>query len=107
MSSIEPGDRFVVEYGTKGRTIEAVALSLRAKRKLIGLVQAVENAGKEKDPVALFDQVEAALRICVPDLTDAQFDTIDEATAMEIVEQTIAGQDLSADERKKSESPPS
>lgn len=105
MAAIEPGERFKVGYGNN-HSIDVLSLNMRQKRKLIELVEKVSGlAATSESKVALFDIAEEALRICVPDLTDEQLDTLDEGMAMEIITATLGGQVLSEDDKKKLESP--
>ena len=106
MKPIEPGDTFTIEYGCDHR-IEVVALNMRQKRKVMGIVDEVsEIEAASSSRAKLFDLAEEALKICVPSITEEQIDTIDEIMAMEIIGATLSKQGLSNDEEKKSESQP-
>lgn len=103
MTSIEPGEKFSIEYGN-GHTVEVVALNMRQRRALIKLLAAVQDA----DPHEALDSIEEALRCCFPaelnaDIFDELVDSLDEEMAMEIVQKTMEKQRLSEDERGKSE----
>ena len=107
MRSIEPGEVFTVKYGNE-HEVEVVSLSMRQKRRMVELIEQVSSLSETGESrVKLFDIAEQALQICVPGLSDEFLDTINEDMAMEIITGTMAGQMITADDKKKSELPPS
>lgn len=110
MTKLQPGDPFEIEYG-RGNRLTVRALSLSSKRRLIRLLEEITQASKAVKSdgpgavLALFDKFEEGLRICSPKITDADLDRMDEDSAFDVINKTIWGQQLSEDERKKSESP--
>lgn len=99
MANIEPGEKFTIGYGN-GHKLEVVALNMRQRRQIIGLLSSVQNAADE-NPVEALEAIEKALGLCCPDL-DAEFiDSLDEEMAMQIVQSTMEKAGLSEDERGK------
>jgi hypothetical protein len=71
-------------------------------------IQASAKEARNRGPegvIALYDLFDEGLRMCSPDITDELLETFNEDSAFEVINQTIAGQSLSEDDRKKSESP--
>ena len=105
MSAITPGDKFEVSYGN-GHKLQVVALSLRQKREVTGMLTKIQTL--QEDPTSiglLFELCEDMLRICCPDLPDHLLDEIDEKMAMEVVSNTIGLASVSEEDAKKSGSP--
>jgi len=100
MGAIEPGEKFTIEYGN-GHKLEVVALSFRQRHALAKVVDKLFVA-KGSDQ---FEVIEEALKICVPNCSEAFLDTIDDAMASEIIGKVRKNAMVGDDERKKSESP--
>jgi hypothetical protein len=105
---LEPGERFTIEYGNSHQ-ISVVALSARAKRRLVAMIKEIQTLqpqgvdGLER----LYELAEEGVKVCVPDITDAQLEAMDEQQQLEIVGKTLAGASPTEEQQKKLESPPS
>ena len=101
---IEPGDLIPVEYGN-GHTIAAKALSGRGKRKLMQLLEELQEVQESKTSIGkVFDLAEQAFLLCVPDATDEQIEKMDEKQQLEIAGKVLASTVLTDEQRKKLES---
>ena len=97
---IEPGEPLQVNYG-RGKTANCKSLSLRQKRKVVECMEVA--AGNESTTTQKLDSLENALRLCWPDITEEQLDTIDDVMAVEIVSGVLANNRVSPEQAKKSE----
>lgn len=105
MGFVEPGEKFVVEYGN-GRRIDAVGLTFRQERELAK----VEDQAREMDTAeAVWDVFEKSLPIALPHKSEQQIsdllDTLNLRLLQELVKAVLRGQSLSEDDRKKPDSP--
>lgn len=98
MSAIEPGTPFRISYGD-GRTIEAKALGFRKQRALIAVLDEIRNP--ETSQAQKLDAIEAAIKLCLPDLPDDWFDSVTVETASEVMGKLASNGQVSDDERKK------
>lgn len=100
MSALEPGSPFLITYGD-GRTLEAKALGFRKQRALIAVLDEIRDPNTSQ--VKKIDAIEAAIKLCLPDLPDDWFDSVTVETASEVMGKLASNGQVSDDERKKSE----
>lgn len=96
---IEPGESFPVPYGSKGKTLTAVSLSLRQQREVMRLVANADNGSQ----VDKFDMTEQALKLCFPQITDEQIDDLTFNMACQAIGSALASTRLDEVAEKKSE----
>lgn len=100
---LEPGEKFQIPYGTKGKSFEAVAMSRRQQREIMQKLSVADAALKvDVDAgVKLYDEI---MKQCFPGITD-EFLENESSLGMQqdLVIQALAGARLSEDQQKKSE----
>jgi len=96
--AIEPGQLCWVSYGN-GKRVQVQSLSLRQRRKIAELI---ENF-RELSPIQQYDNIEEALRICIPQMPDTFLDEIDEVMASQIIRSCQMQAYLSEADQKKFE----
>lgn len=77
--------------------VSGKTLNLRQKQSVVRLLK---QAQESQD--AAFDLLIEAVEICCPELSEEQWDVIDERAAGEIISKTLAAASLTEEERKKS-----
>lgn len=97
MAHIEPGEEFAVNYGTKGKSLTAVSLSLRQQREVMKLVAGADQLQSDEK----FDLAEQALRLCFPGITEEQIDGLNYNMACEAIGQALSATRPDEDEEKK------
>ncbi len=97
MAHIEPGERFDVPYGTKGKSLSALSLGLRKQREVMKLVAGADSVQTDRK----FVLAEEALRICFPNITDEQVDDLNYNMTCEAIGHALAATRPDEDEEKK------
>lgn len=95
---IEPGESFPVEYGSRGKHLTAVSLSLRQQREVMKLVANADAVQSDEK----FDLAEKALRLCFPEITDEQIDSLNYNMACEAIGNALAATRPDEVQEKKS-----
>lgn len=100
-TAVEPGEEFEIKYRNGKHSLKAVALGFRSKRKVLSFLESFRD--KQSPITARYDALEQAVRLCVPSITDATLDVVDESDMIEMVSNTLAASTLSEEQRKKFE----
>lgn len=105
MTAIEPGDKFVIEYGN-GHRMTVAALTLNQKRALTTKIDEIQEAQEENKIGKIYDLVADVLSVAVGEKNAATLaDKVDDEMAMDIVNAVMAKNSLTEDDLGKSESP--
>ena len=106
MAFIEPGTKFLIAYGN-GHELEVTALAGRKQRQLADLVKKLAAAESSGEGLDAFGYCEEALALCVGEENAAElFDSaVDAELAIDIATKTLSKQQLSEEDRKKSDLP--
>ena len=100
---LEPGEPLTVTLES-GRTVNVVSLGMRSKRRAIGILKEMRDHSNEVglDSVeGLYDLIEQGIRLCIPNADEETFEAFNEASAMDLLQKTLAGQAVGADAAKK------
>ena len=105
MTAIEPGDKFVIEYGN-GHRMTVAALTLNQKKALTLKIDDIQEAQKENKIGKIYNLVAEVLSVAIGEEEAAALgDTVDDEMAMDIVNEVMAKNSLSEEDLGKSESP--
>ncbi len=104
MSKLVPGDKFTISYGNNEELV-VKALSGNGQRKLGKVIKALAAVEDGGDAFGLFDLAFEALTICLgEDKAEQLYETdVDAEIAMEIATKVLGKNQMSEEDRKKSE----
>ena len=108
MAKLVPGEKFTITYGND-EELTVKALSGNGQRKLGKVIRALasveDGEDKDKDPFGIFDLAFEALSICLgEDKAEKMYENdVDAELAMEIATKVLGKNQMSEDDRKKSE----
>lgn len=96
---LEPGDEFSVSYGRSGKTLKAICLGSRSRRTVLQLMEEANKLGTAGKLVESFDKMIEAVRVCFPEITEDQIESIPHLS--DVILSALAATTLDEDERKK------
>ena len=96
---LEPGDEFSVSYGRSGKTLKAICLGSRSRRTVLQMMEDANKLGTEGKLVESFDKTIEATKICFPQITDDEIDSITHLS--DVILSALGATTLDEDQQKK------